>query len=77
MQGVVVRRGQHLVSVSNGPWLPGTVHAGRPGELRARRLAVPMGPEDLCYWPSTDRVWSVTEHPRRRWFFAMRRSWFD
>jgi hypothetical protein len=77
MQGAVVRRGQHLVSVSNGAWLPGTIHAGRPGELRPRRLAVPMGPEDLSYWPSTDRVWSVTEHPRRRWFFAMRRGWFD
>lgn len=77
MQGVVARKGQHLVSVSNGPWLPGTIHAGRPGDLRAHRLAVPMGPEDLCYWPSTDRVWSVTEHPRRRWFFAMRRDWFD
>ena len=77
MQGVVVRKGQHLVSVSNGPWLPGTIHAGRPGALRPRRLAVPMGPEDLTYWPSTDRVWSVTEHPRRRWFVAMRRGWFD
>jgi len=77
MQGAVVRRGQHLVSVSTGPWLPGTVYAGRPGDLRPRRLAVPMGPEDLTYWPSTDRVWSVTEHPRRRWFFAMRRDWFD
>ncbi|QBR93680.1 hypothetical protein [Nocardioides euryhalodurans] len=77
MQGAVVRRGQHLVSVSTGPLLPGTVYAGTPGHLRARRLAVPMGPEDLCYWPSTDRVWSVTEHPRRRWFFSMRRSWFD
>ncbi len=77
MQGAVVRKGQHLVSVSNGAWVPGTIHAGRPGELRPRRLAVPMGPEDLTYWPSTDRVWSVTEHPRRRWFFAMRRGWFD
>ena len=76
MQGVVVRNGQHLVSVSNGAWLPGTVHAGHPGDLRAHRLAVPMGPEDLTYWPSTDRVWSVTEHPGRRWFFAMRRAWF-
>ncbi len=76
MQGVVVRNGLHLVSVSHGPWLPGTIHAGRPGDLRAHRLAVPMGPEDLTYWPSTDRVWSVTEHPRRRWFFAMRRDWF-
>ncbi len=77
MQGMVVRRGQHLVSVSNGSLLPGTVWSGRPGELRAHRLAVPMGPEDLTYWPSTDRVWSVTEHPGRRWFFAMRRGWFD
>ena len=77
MQGTVVRRGQHLVSVSNGPWLPGTIWSGRPGDLRAHRLAVPMGPEDLTYWPSTDRVWTVTEHPRRRWFLAMRRSWFD
>jgi len=77
MQGVVVRRGQHLVSVSNGPWTPGTIWSGRPGQLRRHPLAVPMGPEDLTYWPSTDRVWTVTEHPRRRWFLAMRRSWFD
>lgn len=77
MQGVVVRQGRHLVSVSAGPWLPGTVYAGRPGGLRPHRLAVPMGPEDLTYWPSTDRVWSVTEHPWRRWFFAMRRAWFE
>jgi len=77
MQGVVVRRGQHLVTVSNGAWLPGTLWSGRPGELRAHHGAVPMGPEDLTYWPSTDRVWTVTEHPGRRWFLAMRRSWFD
>ena len=77
MQGAVVRQGQHLVTVSNGPWLPGTVHSGRPGGLRRHRLAVPMGPEDLTYWPSTDRVWTVTEHPRRRWVVGMRRSWFD
>lgn len=77
MQGTVVRRGQHLVSVSNGSWFPGTIYSGRPGDLRAHRLAVPMGPEDLTYWPSTDRVWTVTEHPGRRWLLAMRRSWFD
>lgn len=76
MQGVVVRGGEHLVTVSKGRFLPGTVYAGPPDALRARRLAVPMGPEDLTYWPSTDRVWSLTEHPRRRWFFSMRRDWF-
>ncbi|WP_432477295.1 hypothetical protein [Nocardioides sp. GXQ0305] len=76
MQGVVVRKGQHLVSVSNGPWLPGTICSGRPGRMRRHLLAVPMGPEDLTYWPSTDRVWSVTEHPRRRWLVSMPRGWF-
>jgi hypothetical protein len=77
MQGAVVARGRHHVTVSRGPWWPGDVYVGAPGSLQRRRLAVPMGPEDLTYWPSTDRLWSVSEHPRRRWIFSMRRSWFD
>lgn len=77
MQGAVIAAGRYHVSVSRGPWMPGTVHAGQPGAMRARRWALPMGPEDLTYWPSTDRIWSVTEHPRRRWIVAMDRSWFD
>jgi hypothetical protein len=36
-----------------------------------------MGPEDIAYWPSTDELWSVSEWPRRRWIFSMKRSWFD
>ena len=48
-----------------------------PGAFRRYRWATPMGPEDIAWWPSTDLLWSVTEHPRRRWVFAMRRSWFD
>ena len=51
--------------------------AGEPGSMRVRRWALPMGPEDLSYWPSSDRIWSVTEHPRRRWIVAMDRAWFD
>ena len=54
--------------------MPGSVYVGRPGAWRRHRWAVPMGPEDLTYWPSTDGLWSLTEHPRRRWVFAMRRS---
>ncbi len=77
MQGAVVARSRHHVTVSRGAWWPGDVYVGEPGSLRRRRLAVPMGPEDLSYWPSTDRLWSVSEHPRRRWIFSMRRSWFD
>jgi hypothetical protein len=77
MQGVAVAGGRHHVTVSRGRWMPGSVYAGQPGSLRQRRWAVPMGPEDLTYWPSTDRLWTVTEHPRRRWIVAMDRAWFD
>lgn len=77
MQGVVVAADRYHVTVSNGRWMPGSVFAGRPGSMRERRWALPMGPEDLTYWPSTDRIWSVTEHPRRRWIVAMDRGWFD
>lgn len=77
MQGAVVARGRHHVSVSNGPWTPGSVYTGSPGALRHHRWAAPMGPEDLSYWPGTDHLWSVSEHPRRRWVYSMPRSWFD
>ena len=77
MQGAVVAQDRYYVTTSHGPWRPGSVYAGRPGSFAPYRLAVPMGPEDLAYWPSTDRLWSVSEHPRRRWVFSMRRAWFD
>lgn len=77
MQGVAMARGRHHVTVSRGPWGLGSVYSGTPGRLREHRLATPMGPEDLAYWPETDLLWSVTEHPLRRWIFSMRRSWFD
>lgn len=77
MQGVVIASGRYHVTVSHGPWWPGTMYAGQPGSMRGRRWALPMGPEDLTYWPSTDRIWSVTEHPRRRWIVSMDRAWFD
>ena len=77
MQGAVIAAGRHHVTVSHGPWMPGSVYAGQPGSMRQRRWALPMGPEDLSYWPSTDRIWSLTEHPRRRWIVAMDRAWFD
>lgn len=77
MQGAVSVKGRYYVTVSRGPRWPGTVFVGKPGALTKRSLAVPVGPEDITYWPSTDRLWSLTEHPGRRWFFSMRRSWFD
>jgi hypothetical protein len=77
MQGAVRTRDRYYLSVSNGPLWPGTMVAGMPGALRRRRLALPFGPEDVTYWPSTDTLWSVSEYPRRRWIYRMRRSWFD
>lgn len=77
MQGAAYARGRYYVTVSHGPLTPGSVYVGEPGSLRRHRFATPMGPEDIAYWPSADLLWSLTEHPGRRWVFAMRRSWFD
>lgn len=77
MQGAALAAGRYHVTVSHGPFMPGTVYAGSSGKLKPKRLALPMGPEDLTYWPSTDRLWSLTEHPRRRWIVSMKRSALD
>ena len=77
MQGVALAGGRYHATVSHGPWMPGTIYAGSSGRLKPKRLALPMGPEDLSYWPSTDMLWSLSEHPRRRWIVAMKRSAFD
>lgn len=77
MQGVAFDGGRYYISVSHGQFMPGSVTVGHPGSFTERRLASPIGPEDIAYWASTDRLWSVTEHPCRRWIVAMDRSWFD
>src|SRR5690606_24249034 len=41
MQGDVVARGRHHISVSQGPVSPGAVFTGRPGQLRRHRFATP------------------------------------
>ncbi len=75
-QGAAIVGETWYLTASTGPWVPGSVHVGRPGAWRRHRWATPMGPEDVAWWPSSDLLWSVTEHPRRRWVYAMRRSWF-
>lgn len=76
MQGAAVVRGRWYVTTSHGPRQPGSVYVGTPGSFRRHRLATPVGPEDVSYWPSTDTLWSATEHPGRRWVYAMDRGWF-
>jgi len=75
-QGAAIAQGRWYLTASAGEWVPGTVYAGTPGDFRRYRWATPMGPEDIAWWPSTDLLWSVTEHPRRRWIYSMKRSRF-
>lgn len=77
MQGASVVDGRYYVTVSQGRWRLGTVMTGLPGSFRPHRWATPMGPEDLCYHAPTGLFWSVSEHPGRRWVFAMDRSSFS
>lgn len=74
MQGVSVVDGTYYITSSRSGLLPGSMFVGAPGDLRELRWATPIGPEDLVWWRETDAFWSVTEHPRRRWVFAMRRA---
>jgi hypothetical protein len=77
MQGAVVVRGTYYVTTSHGPRRRGTLHVGRPGHFTAHHGALPAGPEDITFWPGTDRLWSQTEHPDHRYVFSVRRAQFD
>ncbi|KRF13941.1 hypothetical protein ASG90_14110 [Nocardioides sp. Soil797] len=77
MQGIAVTGGKYYATASNGPVFPGNVYVGKPGGFRKHRWATPIGCEDLSYVRGADELWSVTEHPNRRWVYSMRRSWFD
>ena len=48
-----------------------------PAYVLAQALGLPPGPEDIAYWPDTDRLWSQSEHPGARWVFAVDRSRLD
>lgn len=74
MQGAAVVDGTYYVTSSHGSSY-GHMHVGHPASgFRTKRWATPPGPEDLVYWPATDLLWSSSEHPGRRWVFAMSRA---
>lgn len=77
MQGACVVDGTWYVTSSRGPWGLGSMYVGRPGAFREHRWALPIGPEDITYVRQTDTLWSVTEHPRRRWVYDVKRSALD
>lgn len=76
MQGAAVVGGRYYVTQSRGRWRLGHLHVGTPGHFRRFPRALPVGPEDISYWPSTDQLWSLTEYPGQRYVFAMDRSQF-
>lgn len=74
MQGAVRVDGTYYVTYSRGPHLLGRMYAGRAGRFRSNPRSLPPGPEDLSFWPSTDRLWSLSEWPGRRFVFSVPRS---
>jgi hypothetical protein len=76
MQGAALVGDTYYVTVSRGRWRLGKMYVGTPGRFRSFPRALPVGPEDISYWPSTDRLWSLSEYPGRRFVFAMQRSQF-
>jgi hypothetical protein len=76
MQGAVTVEGRFYVTTSNGTRGMGSIWAGPPGRLEQFRFALPPGPEDICYRPSGDRLWTVTEYPGRRLVLALDRGHF-
>jgi len=70
MQGAVRRGGRFFATVSQGTRRPGSLFTGEPGALHRHRFATPIGPEDLTW--SDGLLWSVSEHPRRRWIYALK-----
>ena len=76
MQGATVVDGTWFVNTSRGRYRLGSVWVGRPGELVEHRWQLPVGPEDITYWPSRDELWSLSEYPGARYVFAMPRARF-
>jgi hypothetical protein len=77
MQGACVVGDTYYVTSSRGRYRLGQVHVGRPGSFRTFPRALPVGPEDISYWPGTDLLWSLSEYPGRRFVYSMKRSQFD
>jgi hypothetical protein len=77
MQGATVVDGRWYVTTSAGRYLRGSLYVGGPGAFRRHARVLPVGVEDLAYWPSRDELWTLSEYPGRRYVLAMDRTRFD
>ena len=81
-QGAVRVRGRLYVGSSNGRFRRGSIWVGPADDVQPRSFTrrpgvLPVGPEDLTYWPSRDQLWTVTEYPGRRRIVAVDRADLD
>lgn len=75
MQGALSVNGKFHIQRSNGQSTRGDVFIWRPGNWATKHAgAVPVGPEDVSYWPQHGEVWSHTEYPGSRYVYASRES---
>lgn len=74
MQGATIVGGTYYISTSRGS-KPGTLWVRRPGEPATQHKGVlSVGPEDLTYSASTDRLWNCSEHVGQRYVYAIPRD---
>jgi hypothetical protein len=71
MQGAVLVGDTWAVSSSRGDRQNGDLWVGKRGALLNHEGALPPGPEDLAWSEDRGQLWGVTEHPGRRWVFAI------
>ncbi len=76
MQGATVVHGTWFLTTSRGRYRLGSIWVGEPGRFREHRHQLPVGPEDITYWPERDQLWSLSEYPGARYVFALPRSRF-
>ncbi len=70
MQGACVVDGTWFVTTSAGSG-PGDLWVGEPGSLARHEGVLPPGPEDLAREPGTRMLWSLSEHPGRRFVYRI------
>ena len=51
MQGAATVRDTYYVTASRGRYRLGKMYVGQPGSFRSVPRALPVGPEDITYWP--------------------------
>jgi hypothetical protein len=75
MQGATAIGGKYYLSTSDGSSNKGDLATfARGGSVVMHTDTLPIGPEDLSYWPAKGQLWSLTEYAGSRSVFAVRAS---